>query len=96
MPDLTIEYIRACKDTEYFQCSIKGSKNKYTVCYYNFKWHCDCKGQKFHGKCKHVAEAAKKQCNWTEELGGKAVLRKNGEHFCPKCGNETTVHKVGV
>ena len=92
MPDLTIINVRACKDLEYLQCKIDGSNgNKYNVCYDGMKWHCECKSFKFRKSCKHVVEACKKQCTWTEQTGEAA-----DKECCPECGGETFIFRMGV
>lgn len=96
MPDLNIVHYRACNDLEYYQVIIDGSTAKYTVYCDHGKWHCDCKGFEFRGKCKHVGEAEKKRCSWTEEWSDRPVLNKNGKFYCPVCGGETFVYRVGV
>ena len=101
MPDLSVEAHWACDDVVYFQTTIKGSQD-YTVYCDRGKWHCDCKGFKFRGTCKHVKEAQKKQCTWRADLdGGEPVDVPVSDAFpngksCPQCGGAVTAIRIGV
>ena len=103
MPDLNIEYHYQCSSIENFSMTFSGSNGeKYIVDQYRGKWHCDCTGFKFRKTCKHVEEAKKKQCTWSEMYdGGLPVdVPTSEEHpngkACPVCGLEAVSRRYGV
>jgi hypothetical protein len=94
MPDLTVIHYRGCQDLDYFQMTVDGSKgNKYVVSCNRGRWSCDCKGFKFRKTCKHVEEAQKNKCGWSQEWNDEEAVVKGGDYVCPKCGGETFVYK---
>ena len=110
MADLTIEYIRTCKQNLFFQTKVKGSKRskpgtEYTVTYgptpyglYQYGWSCTCPAFQFNSRkeCKHIQEAKLKKCDWNHEAFMGNIVEPSPDGNCPLCGGETTVIKVGV
>jgi len=105
MPDLTIEYIRTCKQNIYWETIIKGSKgDDYTVTYCESRngpsemgWFCTCPHFTYrHKECNHIKQAKLKKCDWNWEAFMGQHASPNPDGTCPKCGGETQVIKVGV
>lgn len=98
---LSIETRLGCEDLNYFQATIEGSAQDYKVYCERGKWHCDCKSFQFRGSCKHVTEASKKRCTWSDDHDCEAkIVPVDDEHplgkACPKCGGPVFSYKVGV
>jgi len=102
-PDLSVENRWGCCDLDYFQTRIEGSADyTYLVICERGEWHCDCKGFKFRRTCRHIKEAEKKRCVWSEDTDGGepnnvpvSDFFPNGKS-CPKCGGEVFSYRVGV
>ena len=103
MPDLTIEYCYTCPSNVSWQKSYTGSQGPYAVTYNQWNgpdmYHCTCPGFKYRKTCKHVEAAKKERCGWGWEAycGSKETpVEKGGKKFCPNCGEEVEIVKVGV
>lgn len=108
MPDLTIEIFFHCGSAEHFSTKVEGSKGKFhTVTYgpmprgpYEYDYSCTCDSFKYgKGKpCKHIEQVKKTDlhCKWMQFTDGDKPIEKNGEYFCPKCGEHAHAQRYGV
>jgi len=71
-------------------------KKKYDVVVGHSFRECNCPSFKFRKICKHVTQASKEACFWNQQIEGGEPIEKNGEHFCPKCGNRVRRVRVAV
>lgn len=99
------EIYYACKTYIYWEISIEGNNDTYTVKYdkeshkskgTEYDYSCTCKGYQFRGTCRHIEEAKKKHCNWFQFDNGEAPKEIQDRKVCPKCGEECIKIKVGV
>jgi len=112
MPDFTLELTWTCATNYFWQTDVKGSKGDVYVVHWgrlpearameagvSHGWQCECKGYKFRGTCKHIAEveAEGRRCAWNAEL---AIVERplNASKYpeCPECGGPVRAMRVAV
>jgi hypothetical protein len=111
MPDLTTRYFWHCATAENWSTTVKGSRgDTYTVAWsrgrhknqgdVQYDYSCDCPSYKFRkgAYCKHIKQvkASGDHCNWVEFHDGGDAVERNGEHFCPECGDGVNSMGWGV
>ena len=95
MSDLTRQAFFHCPSVENYPTEVQGSRKTYTVRVgylpggpTQFAWSCECPGFKFRKTCKHIDEAKKTYCGWSEFVHGGEVKRdENNCARCPECGD---------
>lgn len=98
LPDLTLIHVQECCSLDGIQTFQLGSKPyRVTVSADETHDNCECPGKKFHGTCKHVAEARSKCCWWSSMYSEEAQTpQQQMEMRCPKCGGDTRFQGYGV
>jgi len=99
MPDLTIENSWVCETAETYHEQV----GKYLVRFSAHRiftndegWSCECLGFKYKKHCKHIEVAKKNRCGWMQQVSGGNVVERDGEYFCPKCGQAAIPVRIAV
>jgi hypothetical protein len=106
MPDLIIRSFWHCQSFDTFEAKVPSSTGGVYIVTFGpvpfgptqRDWQCECKGFKFRKSCRHVKEARKLRCGWSQFQDGGDVVRtkKGGDPQCPDCRGEVGAFDWGV
>jgi len=98
MPDLTLETFWHCETDREWSSTVDGSKGRrYKVTWdrhshrnheVQYDYSCECEGYKFRKDCKHIQHVKDNnlRCGWNSFVEHDEPVKKDGEFFCPRCG----------
>lgn len=107
MPDLDLVVFFHCQTAESWEKQVQGKTGTYTVRFdrtshqnpnVQYDFSCTCwPYKKGKGKyCKHILEVSKERCGWSQFVDGGEPVKRDGEYFCPQCGEPAIAQRHGV
>jgi hypothetical protein len=96
MPDFDTQVFWHCSTSESWEKEVQGKSGTYTVRFgrgslnhdVQHDFSCTCWAyKKGKGKyCKHIEQVKSEHCGWNQFIDGEEPVQRDGEYFCPRCG----------